>query len=620
MSAETSFRGRSKRSLKARSRSVYDNEVHGRGDSRIPRDDLTINERLCAVTMIRPNFDKGPLYFRPWPALSYEDPQNTLSPGRIGLAPRAQSHWIVRMPAAKYVGLNDPSCDRSTFLLYRPGDKEAKNNNPFRILSYGAKDAHDAGKFGSGRAWNSEWNRLLQGSKGKGAELGRPTALWFVQGAVYANGDKDYLESRSEPYGSGPKDDLVVLQLPTSAGGALMDLLDIEKKKTPAGAEENPSLAFYYGDAVGRFDPEKFTCGPGLVIVVFNPKKTRITEDSSFDGKLKDVQGYEVAIQPDYVDSNDDIYNPELSGQALQTVFDHWQFWEDDPDSGEQGLLRFPCIEEQCLLIAKGFRPVSQLLHFAWADHPEFFTDEVNSVIRARRAVVMPGDPEEADEDDEAQNEEAYEAGRRQPRRTDVAVSGARRRFGEDDEADEAPSRSPAGDGRVEKVLAAARKLNAQTPAAVEPEEEEPAFGSTRAKARKPDTKARRPNRFNVEEEEEAPAPVVTPAADQAEETPEGEEDAESELSAEAGVDDEPGDEDVTEDDDTLRARMTGARKVEGDKPVVVAVTETAPDGSTGDSEANMRAALKAARDNSATRRNSRRQPPPPPDQTDGED
>ena len=63
------------RGLKPRGQGQYDNKTHGKGDSSMPPDDRTIKTNLCRVTMMRPKFNDGPMIFRPWPAIAYEDPE-----------------------------------------------------------------------------------------------------------------------------------------------------------------------------------------------------------------------------------------------------------------------------------------------------------------------------------------------------------------------------------------------------------------------------------------------------------------------------------------------------------------------------------------------------------------
>jgi hypothetical protein len=389
--------------LKPRGASQYDNKTHGKGDSTMPPDDRTVKTNLCRVNVLRPKFKDGPMFFRPWPALAYEDP-DTLANGRASTESRGQSHWIVRVPVAKYIGLNDPSCEKVTFCTRLPWDQDGKRNNPFSVLSYGAHDAHDAGKFGPGRKWDSEWNRFLKGKSGKGAELSKPTASWFAQGIVFANGDKDYTSGRDLPLGMDENDALVVVQMSTSAGGKVLDLLDVPKKGFDGDAEERPWEAFKYGDPTGVYDAKAGTVKGGVILVLFNPEKTKsIKKNTTWDpdAKQDSFKGYEAAVRLSYKGADGDKFPAQLREQDVENVFARSQFWFDEPDGGEQGLIYVPSIEEQCVLIAKAFRSCPKLITFAWADHEdEFLTDDVMGILNARKSAVMPAEDEDTDDDD----------------------------------------------------------------------------------------------------------------------------------------------------------------------------------------------------------------------------
>ena len=157
--------------IKKRKEDDYSNEQYGKDDSLIPRDDRCVNDKLCRVNVVRPRFKEGPLVFRPWPALDANDPEHKLKPGRISANERGQSRWLVRVPIANYVGLDEEGCEQSTFVLYRPGDKKAKAKELYQEFFRACYNAHDAGNFGEGRDWLGSWNRYMKGAKNKGAAI-----------------------------------------------------------------------------------------------------------------------------------------------------------------------------------------------------------------------------------------------------------------------------------------------------------------------------------------------------------------------------------------------------------------------------------------------------------------
>ena len=389
------------RGLASRKPEDYDNRTEGRRSSSIPPGDFTLNEGLAPVNLIRPKYNEGPLVLRPWPCLDYEHPETMLQPARRSVEPRAQTNWLVRMMTASYVGIREGG-GLYTFNLYHPKDKEGKIGNPYRIFHRACEQAHDAGKFGLGRRWNSEWNKLLKGSKNSGAAISPPKVKWFIQGHCYINGDKLYVGGDSErelPLGLDPKDDLTVFQISDTAGDGLMDLLDVKKAEWEGDEEADPTLPFKYGSAVGRFDQKKRVLHGGLFVTVFNPKKTKIKKATSWSGEIKEIQGYESAVSRIWTSDGVD-YTPDIDSKGVDQIFAKSQFWFDDPESNSKGILRIAPVEQQCLWIAQAFKPVPKLVLFAFVDREEFLTAEVKAVLRNRVSMVVPGDDED-DEDDE---------------------------------------------------------------------------------------------------------------------------------------------------------------------------------------------------------------------------
>ena len=408
------------RPIKPRSRDMYDNEAHGRRESNVPSDDRTLRTDLCRVNLVRPKYKEGPLIIRPWPALSYEQP-DTPVPGRKSTRAHSQSHWIVRAPAVRYIGLED--CEKFTFLLYAPWEaQDQRNNNPVNILYRAARAAYRAGQFGPGRKWDSTWNRFMVGDDQGGAQLSAPTALWFMQASVFINGDKDYSRGgRLQPLGWDSADELVVVQLPAGAGDRLLTVLDTpasDAGEIPPETDKEPWKFFKFGDPVGVFDKATGTINGGLIIGFFNPRKVRMLPPrkpgeppcvdlagnrrplttTSWNGEMPKFAGYEVALMRKFAGSDGTVFSADLTAQQVQRVRDTWQFWWDDPESGDRGLLYIPSVEEQMVLLARAFRTAPKLLEFAFADHPEYMTQDVRGILAQRRSVVVP-EADEADDD-----------------------------------------------------------------------------------------------------------------------------------------------------------------------------------------------------------------------------
>ena len=387
-----------KRGIKRR-KDDYTNEQFGRGDSNMPQDDYTINDKLCRVNLVRPSAE-GLLVFRPWNQLDYNDPENNLLPGRVSTHDRGQGLWMRRMRCASFVGIDSKFGGRKiTFLICRHGDKTAQSSTPYPVLYNAAKRAHTENKFACGRAWDGDWNKLLEGGKNRGADLPAPTCKWFTQAEVYRNGDKDYLDERTSPLGADPGDDLTMVQLPSGAGESIMSVLALRKEQVPEGIdlEKRPAAAFVYGDPCGFFNAKTRTVKGGLFFTLWNPKRNRAwvppDDNHSWDGKISDMQGYEVWVSKTYKYNGMEI-RPDLDTARVEEIFRKWQFWLPDADdtTKDDGILCVLPVEQQALLLAQAFKPVPNLLRFAWAEHEDdFLTADVQAVLNSRSQVTRPG-------------------------------------------------------------------------------------------------------------------------------------------------------------------------------------------------------------------------------------
>jgi hypothetical protein len=392
---------RQKRPIQRRSSASYTPEVHNQDTGGMGGNDQLLNHKVARAVVVRPRWKEGPMILRPWSALHYED--QSLMPGRVGIAPGALSPFMVKVTIAKFIGLDDPSCERTSFLLYAPEDvANERFSNPYYILQKACHNGYKGTAKGKGtpRKWDGDWNSVMNGKKGAGAEMSMPADVWFVQGHIYANGEVDYIKENGVPFGLGERDPLPVIQLSRECGAAFQNMLQIEKPGVEL-SDDDPAAGYLYGDPTGVLNLETERVDGGLIVTVFNPAITKnITKHTSYDpNKESDgFQGYEVALSRSYVDNAGGKHTSTMQTEAVQKVLDNWNFWFTDKETGAPGLLRVPSVEEQCLLVAKAFKALPALLYYSWADHPEFFTPEVKAVLTSRRQTVVPG----ADDDDTA--------------------------------------------------------------------------------------------------------------------------------------------------------------------------------------------------------------------------
>jgi hypothetical protein len=433
--------------LKPRNPTDYDSRVEGRRETQVPPDDHTLNESVVPVNLVRPRWDEAPLVFRPFPCPDYKNPETVLQPGRTAPEPESYTHWHLKVPCAYYIGFQD--CVRHTFCLYHPKDKEAKAKSPYRMFYRACKNAFDNGKFGRGMSWRGDWNKFMKGGKGKGAVIDKPKYVYFMLGCVLQNGERNYMErDREKPYGLGQNDELCVIQLKGSAGESMVRMMDQRKDEFEGDEEQDFSVGFVWGDPVGKFLPKKRKLAGGTWVEVFNPFKNKITGDhSSFSGKLKDQQGYEVALYRKY-ELDGVEYPASLGTHDVDWLFQHLQFLGRDKVTHEEGLIHVAPFEQQALWIAQAYASVPQLV--AWAfkvEGEEYMTEEVKAVLSAKVTSVVPQDE---DEDEE-------ETPRGKKARKDPTVKGGKKKRAaeeeDEDEEDEEPAPKKGG-----KKAAASKK------------------------------------------------------------------------------------------------------------------------------------------------------------------
>lgn len=380
----------------------YDSRAHSKENrSSAPPDDRTLDPR-CAMPfqLVRAQYNKGPLVFRPLPSRDYDN-TNNLSPGRESAAQRHYSHFMFPVPAAKYFGADDQN--KFTFLLHVPGDVERRRNEPYTNFYWACYKAHKEGVFAGGRSWDARWNQLMVGSAGKGAAITRPIRLNFMQGFVYANGEDEFIGGEREfARGEDPSEPLCVLQLPQSAD-SLFHMWDTPAESFEGNPDVDFSAPYLFGDPVGTFDPESRTVRGGYFVCCFNPKVTKLQTRQtnptspwlamSWNGQIdpKKVTGYEFAISRGLAIGGKKI-KPSLDNRQVERVVKSSFFWT--PSGNNAGILHFPSNEEKCVMMAQAFKSVPRLLEFAWFDRSEYMTADVRKILGGATSSVPARQPE----------------------------------------------------------------------------------------------------------------------------------------------------------------------------------------------------------------------------------
>lgn len=393
----------------SRGRSMYDSEQFSRGESKLFAGDQFINEKLASTNLVRPQYKSGPLVFRAWPALDPANPDRLL-PGRMNANDLGFSEWMVRVSMVRFAGTTEDGGQPVSYIPYYPWNAQAvKGEDPYRILYFACKAAMKTGKFGGDRNWLGTWNKLLMTDRNQTqAPLGPPSSVWFLQGIVYANGEKDYTapndrSNQKLPPGMHEDDRLQVIMLTGSCGESLQKLINIRKTE-PGNVNEQaePWKLFRYGDPVGIYNTKTGGLDGGLVFIVYNPKvTTSITKHTTVSPPTQ-FQGYEVAVATSYPSSmhpkigstRNPTYTAALAADQVDLIKKKWQFWWDESTAevSAPGLLRVPPMEEQCLLLAKAFKAYPLMLEWAWSENPEFLTADVRQVLNKSVQAVRPGE------------------------------------------------------------------------------------------------------------------------------------------------------------------------------------------------------------------------------------
>jgi hypothetical protein len=325
-------------------------------------------------------------------------------PGRKSLDANGLTQFIRKTIGVIYSGFPGKQV---SLLTNDPNDKENQFADPYWIFYIACKHAKKAGKFGdTGFKWDAEWNKLIGEDAGKDRVIKVPTGMAFLQGHVLQAGKNNYVTDRDGvPLGLKHDDPLPVVRVSKAACEAVFRLAAMLKDGMDVASQMTD---FKYPDLIGRVGPDGSIKG-GLFLVFFNPAThSQYKEYSSWDGTYPDngfSPGYEVAVRTSLsmpTKKGPVKLSSSMSADDVAMAASKVQFWTDNPDypddPNERGLLRFMPHEERCEKIARAFSDVPQLLEFAWADHPEFMTDAVRGILRARVSAVVPGAEESTTE------------------------------------------------------------------------------------------------------------------------------------------------------------------------------------------------------------------------------
>lgn len=204
----------------------------------------------CGVEYWSPSWD-GECIIRILPAFNGSQEL----PFRYSARPHHYSDWLRSYECVRLFGVENPI----TMLLHDSCDPtyDPITSNPCWILFRAIDQA-----IKNGRAL-PEWPPLTIGGVGRGAQLSKPTKMYFVQCLMFRHNGKDYFGDGQLPRGFGPDDDMIVMGLPASAGDELVR--QIEDRDIDWKGDPNDLRQFKCSDPVG--------INAGKFVHIFNREK-----------------------------------------------------------------------------------------------------------------------------------------------------------------------------------------------------------------------------------------------------------------------------------------------------------------------------------------------------------
>jgi hypothetical protein len=414
--------------------------------SSVPRGDYTLNPRLRGVSLERFSSiwsEEGTkAAFRVWNNLDESDPKNSLYRGRLGpqmeqlggmsfFGPVVVAPFIGIGANSNVAGIANPKGQKSTFIVTKQAPRVRslkwkknvmdviKEGVPFWELPYpsfydACTNAFKAGNFASGGRWDAQWNSLMSGGTtmspipdmktryfmvGHFYELGKDlnTKSRVVYGWDGKQKTTSIVERNGVPFGLGESDPLVVAWMSGNAGEKVLDLCKTLKEEWTGDEDANPAVSYKYGDPCGVYNKETGGVDGGLIFTMFNPEKYQPPshEHSTWNGHVPaptDFSSYHVSVSRTYKSADGTTYKGDLSPEDTKQIFAKNLYpWPQDGDDEDTTLLHEVSVEEEAVLIAKGFVDIPDLLKFAWTSHPEYLEfDEVRSILGQRTTVAMP--------------------------------------------------------------------------------------------------------------------------------------------------------------------------------------------------------------------------------------
>jgi hypothetical protein len=471
--AHSSAARRSSANPRPRGGREFDFSKHSRPKSRAPKDDKTIRADAPQIELVRPAWTGSTgTTVRPLPCFDIHiEDQDVFAHSRKEPKEWFFNDWIRGYRCVKYVGIDQ----KLTFAICDPRDTEYDmNTNPYMVLYRAIMDATKQGEayIGQKRVIDEKWFPLTNRDSPKCA-FNSPTDLYFMQGLIYQHNGEVTI-SGGKPRGAKDKDLPQIIQMSKTAGEDLMEALNEFREDGQ-------------GDGFDAFKiPDITSLTDGWYVTIYNPDKhptpgqssasapqegqtvqeEEYSEESASDkkGRNREFKGWKAHCSDEFLYTKDgSTYRAKRDLSPLEDKIRENVLWFDN-------VLRVPTMEETAAFCATAYRSMPVLLDFAWQDHPEFFTDEVKGILRARTSGEGVEVPSIGDEDeDEVVGDEPV----------GPSTSAALPDMSVEEEV------PPAEEADEEAALAAAEKAAARARKRREGGDEEPAPKNKRVKKKK---------------------------------------------------------------------------------------------------------------------------------------
>lgn len=310
--------------------------------------------------------------FRPLPAL---DANGQLTPYRRSADPSAFGDWI-----RGYMVFKGGQNGTISFVLYdHAGNPDYDlRDNPAHVLYTAIKGAVDTGHG------HPSWVPLLAGGNNRSAALNKPTTCFFLQCLLFEHKHKIL----QWPRGLGPNDKTIVMQLSQDAGRKLVDAANQLNPNWQGGDPGNYEQALLYGNLVdyefGRFirtcQADGHLAQQNVAPQMAQPGNmgTFIGAPQQQQGGQQQFKGYDLRVEQQF-QVGQQLLTAAIPENLRTTLQSRAKRWSD--------LIRIPTNEEQVAMLARSF--AGDLIEFAFRDHPEWLTQDILAITRARTTAAQ---------------------------------------------------------------------------------------------------------------------------------------------------------------------------------------------------------------------------------------